>query len=60
MKSERLIRVGGVIAALATMQGCIAYTVADTAVGVVGTAVETTADIAGGAVDLVVGDDDDD
>lgn len=40
------------------LSGCIAYTVADTAVSVVATTVETTADIAGGAVDLVVGDDD--
>ncbi|MEM7236724.1 MAG: hypothetical protein AAF317_08955 [Pseudomonadota bacterium] len=40
--------------------GCIAYTVADTAVDVVATTVETTVDVAAGTVDLVVGDDDDD
>ncbi|MEM6932734.1 MAG: hypothetical protein AAF526_04025 [Pseudomonadota bacterium] len=40
--------------------GCIAYTVADTAVDVVTTTVETTVDVAAGTVDLVVGDDDDD
>ncbi|MBY8978092.1 hypothetical protein KHP62_19940 [Rhodobacteraceae bacterium NNCM2] len=40
------------------LSGCIAYTVADTAVSVVSTTVETTVDVAAGAVDLVVGDDD--
>ncbi|MEM7177530.1 MAG: hypothetical protein AAGD47_10645 [Pseudomonadota bacterium] len=42
------------------LTGCIAYTVADTAVSVVSTTVKTTANVAGGAVDLVVGGDDDD
>lgn len=60
-RSGRWIGRAWVLLLASTMlSGCIAYTVVDTAVGVVGTAVETTADIAGGAVDLVVGDDDDD
>ncbi len=42
------------------LSGCAVYSVVDTAVGVTATAVESTADVAGGAVDLVVGDDDDD
>jgi hypothetical protein len=50
------------VAALAVLgaPGCVAYTIVDTAVGVAATAVETTADVVGGAVDLATGDDDDD
>jgi hypothetical protein len=42
-----------------TLQGCIAYSVASTAVSVTGTVIETSADIVGGAVDLAIPDDDD-
>lgn len=49
-----------IVLGMAPLAGCIAYTVADTAVGVVSTTVETTVDVAAGAVDLVVGDDDED
>lgn len=49
------------VLALATpLQGCIAYTAASTAVSVTGTLLETSADIVGGAVDLVIPDGDDD
>ena len=41
------------------LSGCVAYTVVDTAVDVTATAVGTTADVAAGAVDLVVPDDED-
>ena len=42
-----------------SLNGCIAYTVADTAASVAGTATEATADVVGAGVDLVTGDDDD-
>jgi hypothetical protein len=54
------MRIAAVLAALATLPGCIAYTVASTAVGVTATAVETAADVVGGAVDLAIPDDDED
>ncbi|MEM9043774.1 MAG: hypothetical protein AAGC81_03695 [Pseudomonadota bacterium] len=41
------------------LSGCVAYTVVDTAVDVTTTVVGTTVDVAAGAVDVVVGDDDD-
>lgn len=43
------------------LPGCgAAIAVVDTSVSVAGTVVETTADIAAGAVDVVIGDDEDD
>jgi hypothetical protein len=47
-----------VLAVLACVlcSGCVAYTVASAAVSVTATAVEATADVVGGAVELVVGD----
>lgn len=41
------------------LPGCIVYSAASTAVSVTGTVLETGATIVGGAVDLVVPDDDD-
>lgn len=56
--SKKLI----IVAAAMLLSGCAVYTVVDTAVSVGATAVETTADVAAGAVDIIVpdGDDDDD
>jgi hypothetical protein len=50
------------LATAGSLSGCIAYSVASTAVSVTGTAIETTADIVGGTVDLVIpdGEDEDD
>jgi hypothetical protein len=42
------------------LQGCIVYSAASTAVSVTGSVLETSADIVGGAVDLVIPDGDDD
>jgi hypothetical protein len=53
---------GAALAAVSLAQGCVAYTVASTAVGVTATVVETTVDVGaaavGGAVDLVTDDED--
>ena len=55
---------GGRLAAAVTLaaaaSGCIAYTVASTAVDVAAGAVSVTADVVTGTVDLVVPDGDDD
>lgn len=49
--------------AIPLLGGCIAYTVASTAVSVTATVIETTVDVTAGAVsgaaDLITGDDDD-
>ncbi|SEA29869.1 hypothetical protein [Rubrimonas cliftonensis] len=47
------------LAASMLLSGCVAYTVASTAVSVTATAVEATADVVGAGVDLVVGGDED-
>lgn len=56
-----MIRTLGALALAAGLTGCAAVAVVDTAVGVTTTVVETTVDVTsaavGGAVDLVVGDD---
>lgn len=56
---EGLIRIAAVALACAALQGCVAYTVVGAAVDVTATAVEITADVAGGVVDLATGGDDD-
>ena len=50
------------LATAGALCGCIAYSVASTAVSVTGTVIETSADVVGGAVDLAIpdGDDEDD
>jgi hypothetical protein len=50
------------LATAGALSGCIAYSVASTAVSVTGTVIETSADVVGGAVDLAIpdGDDEDD
>jgi hypothetical protein len=53
------LRFALVLALAATLQGCIAYTVASTAVSVTATAVEATAEVIGGAVDLAIPDGED-
>ena len=53
------MRICLVILTTVALGGCVVYTVADTAVDVVSTTVETTVDVTAGAVDLVIGDDDD-
>lgn len=54
---SRLAAAMGLIAAALLLEGCVAYTVASTAVGttakVAGTAVGVTADVVGGASDAV-------
>ena len=65
------MRAGLVLLGLLGLSGCVAYSVASTAVGVTTTAIGTTVDVAGAAVSttadvgsaavgVVVGDDDDD
>lgn len=56
----RLLRSAAALGLCAVCGGCIAYTVASTAVSVTATAVETTADIVGVGVDAIAGSDDDD
>lgn len=52
-------RLAGALALAASLGGCAAVTVVDTAVGVAATAVGTTVDVAAGVVDLAVPDGDD-
>jgi hypothetical protein len=56
----RLAPLAGLVLAAFALSGCIAYDVASTTVGAVGTVVGTTVDVASGAVCTVACSDDDD
>ena len=57
---SRLLRLTALLAPLMVTGGCIAYTVAATAVDVTAGAISVTTDVVTGTVDLVVPDGDDD